>query len=81
MKILCAALCRDLDPRPAGTGKQSRVRILVDFHLLNGGSRHSRAVRFDSIHHQCDTIRARGTVIEKARHRGDVVLIEHRDSV
>src|SRR5258708_6546597 len=55
-----------------------RIRILIDFDLLDCRRRNSEVVNLHSVYDERDSIRACTAGIKKSRHRANVILIEYR---
>ena len=71
-------LRHDLDPSAPRTLELRRVRILIDFHLLDRRRRDADSARFHAVHDQRDPA-ARGRArVEEPRQRPDDVAVEDR---
>src|SRR5580704_12630885 len=76
MKLGCPPSCGDLDTRPTRSGKECRVRILIDLDVLDCRRRDTWPIRFDSVYNQRHAIRSGSVWVQEARQGSDVVLIE-----
>ena len=76
-----AGLSGDFNACSARPGKSRGIRILIDFHFLNGGSGDARAVGFDTVDDERDAAGGDGVVAEESRKKSDVVEIEDRDAI
>ena len=79
--LLSARLRQDLDPAPARPRVFRRIRILIDFDLLHRRRADAQRADFHAVDHNGRAARAERAGIEEARDRGDVVLIEDRQSL
>src|ERR1700739_2104409 len=81
MEIRCAGLGGNFQASAAGIGEKNGVGILVDTDFLNGGRSCAGSVSFDAVVNQRDAVGGGGVVVEEARKRGDVILVEDRDAI
>ena len=75
-----AGLGRNLDASATRTAVFGRVGIVIDGHCLDRRRRED-AGTLHAIDNQRDAVRSERAAVQKARHRGDDVLIENRQIV
>jgi len=81
MKIGGAGLGSNFQASAAGIGEKNGVGILVDADFLNGGRSDAGSVGFDAVDDQRGAVGGRDIVVEEARERGDVVLVEDGNAI
>ena len=81
MEIRSSGLGCDFKTRASRIREKYGVRVLVDADVLDRRGSDPRAVGFDTVYDQRDAVGRGGVVIKKAGERGDVVLVEDRDTI
>ena len=76
-----SALGDDFQTGAAGAREARGVRVVIDFHFLDGRGSNAGSVGLDAIDHERDPVGSRRIIVKKAGHSRDVILVEDGDAV